>query len=359
MYVEQVPDFKTRELHNIHLGGGTPTFLAPENLLTLLKPILAEVKINAKTFEGSVEVDPRRTTNEHLRALREIGFNRISLGVQDFDPEVQRIVNRIQPLDITKAITESARQMGFDSVNYELIYGLPMQTETTVKKMAEITVQLRPDRIALYSFAKVPWIKPAQRLFKDDDIPEGESKRRLYEIARDILVDAGYLEIGMDHFALAHDPMAIAHEQKRLHRNFMGYADARTDVLLGLGVSSISEAPDCFHQNEKVLPVYERNIAQGSIPTFRGHKLNVEDRALREQILSLMTRMEVSLQDANQEQDLRQYLQAMIEDGLVEIESGILKVTPAGKPFLRNACMGLDQRLRHKTPNSQVFSQSI
>jgi oxygen-independent coproporphyrinogen-3 oxidase len=213
-YLARVPAMKKRTLMQFHLGGGTPTFLSAENLTKLIAPMLAQITRNTGDsdgkFEGSIEVDPRRTKRDQLEALRAMGFNRISLGVQDFNPEVQRLVNRIQPREMTERITREARELGFESVNFDLIYGLPKQTAESVREMTRITVEMKPDRIALYSFALVPWIKPAQRLFKDEDLPVGEDKRLLYEVAREILLKAGYLEIGMDHFALPSDSLARA-----------------------------------------------------------------------------------------------------------------------------------------------------
>lgn len=260
LYRKAVPEIEQRPLVQFHLGGGSPTFLSPLSLRKLVSGLFAHIRRDEKHFEGAIEVDPRRTTPEQLATLREFGFNRVSMGVQDFNPEVQRLVHRHQPQEMTEAITKAARSLGYESVNFDLIYGLPKQTPESVTEMTKITVDMRPDRIALYSFALVPWIKPAQRLFKDSDLPVGEEKRRLYEIARKILLDAGYREIGMDHFALPDDSLSRSEVAGTLHRNFMGYADRRTDVLLGLGVSSISESPGIFHQNEKVLPVYERMV---------------------------------------------------------------------------------------------------
>ena len=359
LYIKAVPNIAKRQLKQIHLGGGTPTFFSPANLKKLLEPIMAQVNIDRSNFEGSVEVDPRRTTRDHLLALRELGFNRVSMGVQDFNPEVQRLVHRTQPRDITEKLTKEAREIGYDSVNFDLIYGLPKQTEQSIREMANITVELKPDRIALYSFALVPWIKPAQRLFKDEDLPAGEEKRKLYEIAREILMDAGYREIGMDHFALPTDSLSRSEASGNLHRNFMGYADRRTEVLLGLGVSSISETPGCFHQNEKVLPVYERMLNGEQIPTLRGHLLSEEDRKRREQILRFMTRWEVELESDDQAKDVRQFLSSLIDDDLVKLEGRKLTLTEAGRPFLRNACMALDSRLRQKAPQTKVFSSAL
>ncbi len=359
LYLEKVPELKTKPLKNIHLGGGTPTFLDAQSLVSLLTPILSQIVFDKKDFEGSIEVDPRRTNAEQLKALFELGFNRVSMGVQDFNPEVQRLVNRIQPYEVTANLTRVAREIGYTSVNFDLIYGLAKQTAASMKETAEATVSLRPDRIALYSFALVPWIKPQQRLFEDADLPKASEKRELYDVARTVLLENGYVEIGMDHFALATDNLALAMNEKRLHRNFMGYTDQRTDVLLGLGVSSISETPYSFHQNEKVLPLYESALSDGRIPTLRGHLLTDEDRVRRAQILKLMTEFEVSFTDADQEEKAREFLDVMIQDSLVEIHDHKLVVKKAGRPFLRNACVFFDERLKVKQPQTKIFSQSI
>ncbi|MCB0362001.1 MAG: oxygen-independent coproporphyrinogen III oxidase, partial [Bdellovibrionales bacterium] len=290
LYKERVPAIIKQPLRELHLGGGSPTFFSAKNLVRLLEPLLNQLNLKMGDFEAGIEVDPRRTTSDQLVELYRIGFRRISLGVQDFNPETQRLVNRIQPYTMTKQIYDWARSIGYDSINFDLIYGLPLQTPESVCDMARKTVGLRPDRIALYSFARVPWIKPAQRLFKDEDLPAGAEKRKLYELAREILIEGGYVEIGMDHFALPSDGLARAQAKGELHRNFMGYTDKRTQVLLGLGVSAISESPTCFHQNEKVLNIYERKLSEGLLPTFRGHLLDKEDQIQREKILQFMTR---------------------------------------------------------------------
>lgn len=358
-YLKSVPEMRERPLRQLHFGGGSPTFFSAANLKKLVEEIYSRVTIDKDNFEGSIEVDPRRTTRDQLVELRKLGFSRVSLGVQDFNPEVQRLINRIQPREMTEQISNESRELGYTSVNFDLIYGLPKQTEDSIREMADLTVKLRPDRIALYSFALVPWIKPAQRLFKDEELPVGEEKRRLYEIAREILQKAGYREIGMDHFALPTDALSQADREHTLHRNFMGYTEHRTDVLLGLGVSSISEAPGCFHQNEKALPVYERRVQAGEVPTFRGHILTEIDRKRREQILQFMTQWEVELESDEQAQDAKNFLDSLIKDHLVKVENRKLILTDEGRPFLRNACMALDQRLREKAPQTKVFSQSM
>ena len=357
-YRERIPKLRERPLLGVHLGGGTPTFFAPKNLRQILQPILSQAIIDDENFEASVEVHPGHTTREHLVTLRELGFTRISIGVQDFDPEVQRIVNRNQPYEVTKTCTDMARELGYTSVNYDLIYGLPKQTLERFAESVDKVTELRPDRIALYSFALVPWIKPAQRSYTDEDIPKAGEKRALYEMARKKLEAAGFIEIGMDHFALPHDGMAKAQAEGSLHRNFQGYTETRTSVLLGLGVSAISETPTCFHQNEKAFPVYERRVSQGEIPTFRGHLLTEEDRELREQILKFMTQFEVGLRH-DQTDDAKQFLSSLIEDDLVKIQDQKLALTERGRPFLRNACMFFDYRLRRQQPQARTFSQSL
>ena len=359
LYLEALPQLRSAPVRQIHLGGGTPTFYAADSLRRLLRPILDAVQIDPARFEGSIEIGPRLTNRAQLVALREMGFQRLSMGVQDFHPEVQRLVNRIQPYEMTRDLTLLARELGFESVNYDLIYGLPAQTEASFQKTADLTMSLRPDRIALYSFAFVPWIKKAHRLFTEEDLPKGAEKRALYELARETFLQEGYVELGLDHFALPSDSLYEAYEHGRLHRNFMGYTDQRTDVMIGLGVSAISEAPTCFHQNEKGLNDYKAKVLDGRIPTLRGHLLTGEDRLQREQILQFMTQGVVILRDEAQAEDARAYLAEMIDDGLVIIEGRRLALTEAGRPFLRNAAMALDMRLRRHKPETRIFSQAV
>lgn len=357
-YFQAAPDFKTRPLSQLHLGGGTPTFLSEEHLRTLLQGLLGDLKKDTH-FEGSIEVDPRRTRATQLEVLREFGFNRVSLGVQDFDPEVQRLIHREQSFEQTKLITDESRRLGFTSVNFDLIYGLPKQNLQTISNMIQKTALLRPDRIALYSFALVPWIKPGQRLFKDEDLPKGEEKRELYEKAREMLLAEGYLDIGMDHFALPGDELAKSSQRKALHRNFMGYTDQRTDILLGLGVSAISESPNMFFQNEKILPKFESLIDETGFAPFRGHVLTKEDRHVRQQILELMTRGETSLHGDKDQGVIIQRVQEMVKDGLARVAGDKVEILPEGRPFLRNLCLAFDRRFFSSQPETRIFSSSI
>ena len=357
LYKEKAPALMQRKLKHLHLGGGTPTFLSAENLTALLKPLLADAVRDAE-FEASIEVDPRRTDFKQLAALYELGFRRVSMGVQDFNYEVQRLVNRIQPYDITEKLVTESRRLGYTSVNFDLIYGLAGQTPASFADTIEKTIQLAPDRIALYSFALVPWIKPQHRLFKDEDLPVGHAKRALYEMAREELLAFGYVEIGMDHFALKNDGLSLAAKSGTLHRNFMGYTDKKSDLLLGLGVSSISESQDHFHQNEKLLPAYEEALNKGRIPTHRGHLLNESDLYNRKNILQLITTYKIPLNHEGAA-DAREFLKEPLHDGLVKIEDDQLTVTEQGKPFIRNICAVFDKRMRSRNPGQKVFSSSI
>lgn len=356
-YLKEVSALNTAPLQQLHLGGGTPTFLGEESLERLVLTLLEKTN-RPLNFEASIEVDPRRTSVEQLKLLRRLGFQRLSLGVQDFNPEVQYLINRIQPFSMTAEMTSMARELGFQSINFDLIYGLAKQTPESIADTVKKTIQLRPDRIALYSLALVPWIKPAQRLFKDEDLPAGQAKRRLYEICRCALFDAGYVEVGMDHFALPTDSLGKALKEGTLHRNFMGYTDQRTDILLGLGVSAISETPEMFHQNEKVFPVYEEKIMAKEIPSFRGHLLTREDQERRQQILDFMTKGKVRLQE-EQIFQAQVFLSEMFSDGLIDFIDSELLLTEKGRPFLRNACVFFDERLKRRQPLTQTFSRVL
>jgi oxygen-independent coproporphyrinogen-3 oxidase len=358
LYVRQVAPLRGRAVSQLHLGGGTPTFMPPEVLSSLLAGIAERLPMRAPGFEGSVEVDPRVTTREHLQALREHGLTRISLGVQDIDAEVLRLVNRPQPLEITERLCAAARECGYESINLDLIYGLPGQTPVSMQRLAEAVIGLRPDRLAVYSFARVPWIKPAQRKFKDEQVPVGAEKRELYEVLRTALLSAGYLEIGLDHFALPHDALATAAEAGTLHRNFMGYTDRRTTALLGLGVSAISETPACYHQNEKVITVYERRIADGEVPTLRGHVLSDDDRRRAGLIRSLMTTGAAPLTVADRDAARRE-LADLVRDGIADIGDESLRITRQGKPFIRNVAAFFDTYLRGQAREGPVYSRAI
>jgi oxygen-independent coproporphyrinogen-3 oxidase len=346
----------------LHLGGGTPTFLDPEHLERLVSGILQHVHI-PESFEFSIEADPRVTTPQHLETLARLRFSRLSLGVQDFDPVVQDIVNRVQDENLVRSTTEQARAAGFRNINFDLIYGLPFQTEQSIRNTIQAVARLRPDRIAFYAYAHVPWIKPGQRKFTEDDLPAGEQKRRLYELGRALLEDAGYREVGMDHFALESDSLWSAVRNGTLHRNFMGYTSRPVFPLLGLGVSSIGDSWRVFAQNEKSVESYTRRLDRDELPIFRGHVLNHEDLVLRRHVLNLMTRFQTRWDHPDlQVPFLEQAVARLAEpqrDGLVRILPNGLDVTEPGRAFLRTLCMALDARLTRKTPQSKLFSQTV
>ncbi len=350
------------ELSEIHLGGGTPTFLSADDLKFLIEGILGPVKVGPNP-EFSLEADPRVTSEEQLAVLRQLGFTRLSLGIQDFDPKVQEVVHRIQSKEQVGKITETARHLGYTSVNYDLIYGLPFQTQKSIRDTVDVVRGLLPDRIAFYGYAHVPWIKPSQRRFTEADLPSGDEKRALYELGRSLLEEVGYAEVGMDHFALTQDSLWQAYQKGSLHRNFMGYTPRFVAPLIGLGVSAIGDSGRAFSQNEKLVESYQARVAKGELPIQRGHRLTSEDWVIRMHILNLMTRMETDWKDpVFQTPHLSLALEKLTElqnDGLVELTSYSCRVTPQGRPFLRNVCMAFDARLAEKAPNSQLFSKTI
>lgn len=352
----------TPRIKEIHLGGGTPTFFKPEHLAQLIEGILSTVVL-CEDAELSFEAHPNNTTEKHLQLLYNLGFRRISLGIQDFDTKVQQIINRIQSYEAVKNCTEQARKIGYTSINYDLIYGLPLQTQEGMNETIAKVIKLNPDRIAFYSYAHVPWIKPGQRKFTEADLPSGEAKRALYESGRAQFEKAGYIEVGMDHFALENDQLVLAERNRKLHRNFMGYTTSHTQLLIGLGVSSISDAWYGFVQNEKKVEDYYKRIEQNVFPFFKGHILSPEDLFLRRHILNLMCKMETSWEDETKVFDALyeglERLEEMEADGLVYKGHYQLEVTPKGKPFLRNICMALDAKLWRKQPEAQLFSTSV
>ncbi len=263
-------------LGEVYLGGGTPNYLHAEELDALLDGLLSRATL-APSASLTTEVDPRTASRAQLEVFARHRFSRLSLGVQDFDPRVQDIVNRVQTVEQVQRVTEDARSLGFRSINFDLIYGLPLQTPDSIETTMDAVLPLKPERIAFYSYAHVPWIKPTQRRFTEADLPEGDAKRALQDAGRARLAAAGYVEIGMDHFALASDDLVAAAKLGRLHRNFMGYSPAPTSPLIGLGVSAIGDAGDAFAQNEKNQQQYEDRVARDELPIQRGHVLDDED----------------------------------------------------------------------------------
>jgi oxygen-independent coproporphyrinogen-3 oxidase len=348
-------------IRELHLGGGTPTFFSAANLDGLINGILKHATIHQEA-EFSFEAHPANTSPEHLATLYRLGFKRISLGIQDFDPVVQLMINRIQTEEEVQNVTAQARATGYTSVNYDLIYGLPFQQKTGLKETIEAVLRLRPDRIAFYSYAHVPWVKPGQRRYTELDLPSADLKQELYEMGRELLKKGGYTEIGMDHFTLKTDSLYTAAKKGTLHRNFMGYTHQYSRLMIGLGVSSISDSWTAFSQNVKKVEDYIALVSEGNLPVFKGHILNAEDLVIRRHILNIMCKAETSWElpeercTAFMEGLLR--MQHIAADGLVTITAQHLTVTKTGTRFLRNICMALDSRLWANQPETQLFSMA-
>jgi oxygen-independent coproporphyrinogen-3 oxidase len=361
MYLELF-EKKTPKIKELHLGGGTPTFFSANNLELLVNGILQHAVIDSAT-EFSFEGHPNNTTEQHLRTLYKLGFRRVSFGIQDFDPKVQLVINRIQSFGQVEYVTNLARTIGYTSVNFDLVYGLPLQTLESVIDTVNKVKSLKPDRIAFYSYAHVPWAKPGQRKFTELDLPDNETKRNLYETGRKMLEEVGYEEIGMDHFALPSDALYEALKNKTLHRNFMGYTPCHTSMLIGLGCSSISDAGTAFAQNTKKVEDYISHIHQNELNVSTGHFLTDTDQVLRQHILNLMCKYETSWENAdnlyNGMHETVMQLKEMELDGLVELMDNSVKITTLGKPFVRNICMAFDERLQPRTSLSPVFSKVI
>ena len=351
-------------IKELHLGGGTPTFFTPENLVELVKNIFNSTTVDPATHELSFEAHPMFMKQAHSEQLFDFGFRRLSIGIQDYDTLVQKAIHRHQPFEKVKEIHRYALKLGYESISHDLVYGLPKQQlkgfETTIQK----TIELLPHRIALYGYAHVPWIKGnGQRGFDEKDIPQDAEKRELYEMASEKLLQAGYISIGMDHFALPSDPMALAMRDKKLHRNFMGYTTQETPLLIGLGMSAISDSWFGFAQNEKSLEGYQNRLKEGKLPIQRGHILSEEDKGIRKYVLSLMCHFQMNWGETSSEKyksDIRSRLKEMVSDELIrELPSGF-QLTEKGIPFVRNACMAFDTYL-HEAGQSEkpLFSKTI
>lgn len=351
------------KIKEVHLGGGTPTFFSPKNLERLINGIFEHADKYEET-EFSFEGHPNNTTKEHLQVLYDLGFRRCSFGIQDYDPIVQKAVNRVQSFEAVKTATETARAIGYTSVSHDLIFGLPFQHESSIRDSIKKTIELHPDRIAYYSYAHVPWIKGVgQRGFDEKDLPKDDEKRYLYELGKQLFFENGYVEVGMDHFALPTDSLYKAMENKTLHRNFMGYSAGKTQLMVGLGASSISDSWYSFAQNEKSIADYTNAVNENRIPIYRGHLLTETDLIVRKHILNLMCQLETNWEDPSQSiddlEDSLNRLKEMEVDGLLQIGEKSIKVSEEGRMYIRNVCMALDRRLIDNKPETRIFSMTI
>jgi len=298
-----------------------------------------------------------------LQTLYDLGARRNSFGIQDYDPIVQKAINRIQSFEQVKKVNDWSREIGYNSISHDLIFGLPFQTEKSIRTTIKNTIALKPDRIAYYSYAHVPWIKGVgQRGFDDNDLPKDDEKRHLYELGKRLFFENGYVEIGMDHFALKTDTLYKSLLSKKIHRNFMGYTAGKTKLMIGLGMSSISDSWYGFAQNEKTVEGYAETVNNGIIPIFRGHLLTETDLIIRKHILNLMCNLETEWSLGLPlliKKEIIGRLQEMVADQLIEITDNKVIVKEEGRMYIRNICMAFDLKLIENKPNTRLFSMTI
>ena len=339
-----------RKVVQLHFGGGTPTFLLPDEIRALGKMIHSRFSVGEE-LEASVEIDPRWMTEDHIAALREAGFNRASLGVQDHNPEVQQAIHRIQPYEQTKMVIDWIRSADFESLNIDLIYGLPLQTPTSFQKTVDEVLELSPDRFAVFNYAHVPWIKPAQKTLKEEKRPNAEVKLEMLKLTIEKLTTAGFDYIGMDHFARNDDELTVAQRNKTLQRNFQGYSTCGEADIYGFGMSSISQTPDIYWQNLKELPSYSAAVDAGDWALAKGYVLTDDDKIRRDTIMRLMCDLSLDYAELSDlvRVDFEKYFKNELEslsdmrtDGLITLNSKGLEVTETGRLLIRNIAMRFD-----------------
>jgi oxygen-independent coproporphyrinogen-3 oxidase len=370
-YLEREMDLMKPLIHprrkavQLHFGGGTPTFSLPDEIRRLGEMIRSRFAF-APDIEAGVEVDPRRLTRDHLVALREVGFNRASMGVQDNEPIVQKAVHRIQPLEMTKQAVDWMRELGFQSLNIDLIYGLPYQTPKSFAKTLDEILSLKPDRFAVFNYAHVPWMKPAQKILKIEALPTPETKLELLKLTIEKLTSEGYVYIGMDHFALAGDELAVSQQQKTLQRNFQGYSTHGGADIYAFGMSAISQTDDLYWQNQKELPNYYAALDTGELPLHRGYVMTGEDKVRRSTIMRLMCDLGLDYAAMSKllELDFKEHFAPEIEslddmeaDGLLVKTPHGLVVTDLGRLLIRNIAMRFDAYSSTRKENR--FSKTI
>ncbi len=371
-YLEKEMDRVSERLHpdsnvtQVHFGGGTPTFLKPRQLRRLGKAIKKRFKLSDKT-EFGVEIDPRRCTMEHLEALREIGCNRASLGIQDTNPDVQKAIHRIQPHEQNRKVTEGLRSLGIDSINFDLIYGLPRQTLDTFGETIDDILQLKPDRLAVYSYAHIPTIMPAQKLLKTEELPSTDEKLGMLQYSISHLTESGYRFIGMDHFSREGEELTLAMDNDTLQRNFQGYSTHSGADLYAFGMSGISNVGEYYWQNSKEINDYYHLLDEGQPPVARMLHLNRDDLLRREVIMQLMCRRRVEKSGIEQKWDIQfdryfkkalKQLKTLEKDQLVKVDSRFIEITSLGRLFLRNIAMCFDYHIQ--TNNSvRSFSKTV
>ncbi len=356
---------KERKVEQLHWGGGTPNYLEPDEIREFMEEIKKRFDFS-EDAEVSIEIDPRYATDEQLETIRDVGFNRVSMGLQDLDERVQRAINRIQPYELMERTMKKLRDLGFQSINIDLIYGLPYQTRDSFEKTVEKVIELDPDRLAVYSFAYVPWVKPIQKHIDPETLPSAEEKLSILEMVIERFQDAGYVYIGMDHFAKPEDELAVAQREGKLWRNFQGYTTRKGVELVGFGATSIGMLYDSYFQNYKTLREYNVSIDEGRLPTFRGYILTEDDFVRREVIMDIMCNLGVSFSKIEDmfgidfeeyfEKELED-LRELEEDGLIRVKDRKIEILPVGRLLIRNVAMVFDAHLRNK--KELRFSRTI
>ncbi len=357
-----------RMVEQLHWGGGTPTFLNHDEMLRLMEATRRHFRLRDDDGgDYSIEIDPRSVSTESIRHLRSLGFNRFSLGVQDVNPVVQRAVNRIQPIGMTREIVQACHDAGARSVNLDLIYGLPMQTIESFEQTVEAVLELSPDRLSVFNYAHLPERFKPQRRIKEADLPSGADKLEILKRTIRRLTDAGYVYIGMDHFAKPDDELVRAQQEGHLHRNFQGYTTRGDCDLVAMGVSSISKVRDVYSQNGKDLESYYRALDAGQLPVIKGIRLTEDDILRRDVISRLICNFALDMADVEQEYgiDFRDYfageleaLEPMVADGLVEVGEALIRILPRGRMLVRNVCMTFDAHLQKARAEAR-FSKVI
>jgi oxygen-independent coproporphyrinogen-3 oxidase len=358
---------RKRPVIQFHWGGGTPTYLSPAQMEDLFGHTRERFSF-APDAEIGIEVDPRVTSRGHLEALRRLGFNRLSMGIQDFESKVQQAIHRVQPYEMTRDLIAAARELGFESLNVDLIYGLPYQTVPSFRSTIDRTLTLEPDRVAMFSYAHVPWLKKQQGSFAEH-LPEGMEKFRIFRAGLERFLGAGYLYIGMDHFAKPGDELAVAQQNRTLHRNFQGYTTKAGADLYGMGVSAISSLGEAYAQNRREVPDYQSAIAERGIATMRGYRLTPDDQIRRAVIGRLLCHTVIPKSEVEKEFAISfddyfapevQRLEEYRAEGLVVLGPGEIRVTSLGRVFIRNVAMTFDRYLREQQMDARpLFSKTL
>jgi oxygen-independent coproporphyrinogen-3 oxidase len=358
---------KNRKVRQLHWGGGTPSYLNPDEIRSVGQHIRDRFNF-ADDIEAGVEVDPRELTRDHMAAFREAGFNRVSMGVQDFDPKVQKAVNRVQPESTTLDAVRWCRELGFASLNMDLIYGLPYQTLASFEKTIDKILEIRPDRIAVFHYAHVPWMKKHQNVLPEDAMPSSEEKLEIFKMSIEKLMAAGYWNIGMDHFALYDDELAKAQRDHTLYRNFQGYSTKAGCDLYGFGMSAIGQFTDSYQQNVKSIPEYYKRIDANQPATYVGYRMTADDHIRKEVVMSIMCDMKLNIPTIEKRFEISFItyfdqalikLKEFVDDGLVTITPETIQVNGVGRLIIRNIAMCFDAYIENMMKEKPVFSKTV